>query len=237
MTPGQFIGDQNACADRVVREFRTEHARAIAKRGRYSVAIPGGSVGAMVFPALAALDLDWTRVDVFWVDERAVPPTDDESNYALAESLWLKPAGVPRPCVHRMRADEPDLDAAAVAYGGELARVAGPSRRLDLVLLGVGPDGHVASLFPGHPALREADRPVVAVEDAPKLPSRRLTLTLPVLVAAARVVVAAFGESKAPALGEALTQEDSLLPVALVLRQAGRSLLVADHAAARLCSG
>ena len=157
--------------------------------------------------------------------------------YALAEALWLKPAGAPAACVHRMPADEPDLHDAAIAYGNELARVIGASGRLDFVLLGVGPDGHVASLFPGHAALRESERSVVAVEDAPKLPMRRLTLTLPVLVSAARLVVAAFGDSKAQVLGEALTDEASPLPVAMVLRRSARSLLVADHAAASRIQG
>jgi 6-phosphogluconolactonase len=95
----------------------------------------------------------------------------------------------------------------------------------------------VASLFPGHPALLETKRSVVAIDDAPEPPARRLTLTLPVLASAARVVVAAFGESKASVLGEVLTREDSPLPVARVLRQAERPLLVADRAAASRIPG
>jgi 6-phosphogluconolactonase len=136
-----------------------------------------------------------------------------------------------------MPADEPNLHAAAVAYAAELDRVLGRVGRFDFVLLGVGADGHVASLFPGHPALLETKRSVVAIDDAPEPPARRLTLTLPVLASAARVVVAAFGESKASVLGEVLTREDSPLPVARVLRQAERPLLVADRAAASRIPG
>lgn len=231
MITDTIIGDRDACLDRLARDFRNEHARAAAERGHFAVAVPGGSVALHTFPVLASLDLDWSRIEVFWVDERAVPPTDRESNYRLAESLWLRPAGVPSQCVHRMPADEPDLHAAAVMYGDEISRVLGPSRRFDYVLLGVGPDGHVASLFPGHAALQETERSVVAIDDAPKLPPHRLTLTLPILTSAGRVAVVAFGESKAHVLGEACTREDSPLPVSQVLRRSARPLLVVDPAA------
>jgi 6-phosphogluconolactonase len=192
----------------------------------------GGSVGGHVFPALAYLRLNWNHIEVFWVDERAVPRDDAESNYAMAESLWLQPAAVPRIRVHRMPADESSLTGAAVAYGAELDRVLGRAGRFDFVLLGAGADGHVASLFPGHAALADAHRSVIAVDNAPTQPVRRLTLSLPVLASASRVVVAVFGEAKAQALAEAVTLKDSALPVAQVLRRAERPLLVLDHAAA-----
>lgn len=234
--PEIAVGDRDASVHTLVLDLHTEYERARAARGRFVLAIPGGSVGTAAFPAFATLDLDWTSIDLFWIDERAVPPTDSESNYALAELLWLTPARVPLHGVHRMRADQADLPAAAAAYGRELDRVLGPSGRLDFVLLGVGPDGHVASLFPGHSALRETQDRVVAIQDAPKPPPQRLTMTLPAIASARRVVVAAFGESKAAVLGEALSRNDSPLPVALVLRRADRPLLVADPAAARAFS-
>ena len=188
------------------------------------------------FPTLAALSLDWRQVQFFWVDERAVAPSDPESNYSLAQALWLAPAGVPGASIHRMPADEPDLAAAAAAYSNDLTGVLGPSVRLDYVLLGVGPDGHVASLFPHHDVLAHDDQLVAAVLDAPKPPPRRLTLTLPVLAGAERVVVVAFGDEKAGALREALDQDDSPLPLAAVLRGARRPLVLADRAAASLIS-
>ena len=107
------------------------------------------------FPALARVPLDWDVTHVFWVDERAVPPSSPDSNFALAQSLWLGSSAARPSSVHRMPADNPDLDEAAVAYGAELRRVLGEAPHFDLVLLGVGPDGHVASLFPGHKALSE----------------------------------------------------------------------------------
>ncbi len=232
MTLDTVIGDRDACIAALVGDFIAEYAAARVEHRRFTLAVPGGAVGLHVFPALAALGLDWNHVEIFWVDERAVPPTDPESNYALTESLWLQPARIPRARIHRMPANEPNLQAASVAYSAELDRVLGRSGRFDFVLLGVGSDGHVASLFPGHAGLLETHRSVVSIEGAPKQPARRLTLTLRVLASAGRVVVAAFGESKALVLDEVLTREDSPLPVARLLRQAERPLLVADHAAA-----
>ena len=226
-----LVADRRACARAIAADVRAEFERAAAGRSHFSMAVPGGSVAVHVFPAIAALDLDWACVDVFWADERAVAPADAESNYKLAASLWLEPAGVPASSVHRMPADGPDLASAAAAYETELARTLGARGRLDYLLLGAGPDGHVASLFPGHAALEESVRTVVVVEDAPKPPARRLTLTMPVLVAARRVVVAAFGDEKAEMLGEIRAHGESPLPVAQVLRRSPRPWLVADEAA------
>src|SRR5690242_6574750 len=178
------IGDAPALATHLGDEIAARAAEA-ARAGRpLSVAVSGGSVATTFFPGWAAnRTMDWASTEVFWADERAVAPTDPESNYGLARALWLDPAGAPAVRVHRMPADSPDLDGAAREYAETLARVVGPARALDLVLLGIGPDGHVASLFPGHPLLDETDRPVAGVTDSPKPPPRRLTLTLPVLAA------------------------------------------------------
>src|SRR5262249_19062398 len=147
-------------------------------------------------------------------DERAVPPTDPEANYGLARRLWLDRIPHDPARVHRMRGEEPDLDAAAVAYARELDAALG-GRALDLVLLGMGPEGHVCSLFPHHPALRESSRSVIAVRDSPKPPPRRITMTLVPLTGAELVCVAAFGAEKAAAVREAIESPDSQLPVAL----------------------
>ena len=227
-------GDQSEVLLRLAQDFTSEAARAIAGRGFFAVALPGGSVATNGFPALAALPLNWSQVQYFWVDERAVPPSDPESNYALAQKLWLAPAGVPAASIHRMPADLPDLGAAAITYSDVLTRALGSPARLDFVLLGVGPDGHVASLFPRHRVLALEDRLVAAVDDAPKPPPRRLTLTLPMLAGAERVVVVAFGEEKAEALREALERHDSPQPLARLLRRTKRPLVLADRAAASL---
>jgi 6-phosphogluconolactonase len=206
------------------------HAEAV--RGRLAIGMSGGSVATEFLPALATSPLDPTSLDVFWIDERAVPPEDPESNYGLAARLWLDPAAVPPSGRHRMRAEQPDLAAAAAAYEAELVGVLGDPPRLDVALVGMGPDGHVASLFHGHPSLREERRLVLAIEDSPKPPPRRLTLTLPLLARSALVVVAAFGEAKAAALAEALRDAGSQLPLALLIRRAPRLLLLLDRSAA-----
>jgi len=226
------IGDVDVLAARL----RAEMARLIRgpSTGRgLSLAVSGGSVATTFFPRWAAeTTVDWGSTDVFWADERAVPPTDPESNYALARSLWLDPARVPAGHVHRMPADGPDLAAAARDYDAELRRVLGERPVVDLVLLGMGPDGHVASLFPGHALLGETSRNVAAVVDSPKPPPRRLTLTLPVLTAARLVVIGAFGTSKAGIVRLAIEDAESRLPAALVARGASRAVWLLDAAAA-----
>ena len=229
--PEVYVSNLPSITQRLADEVSDAASQAIAERGLFSIALAGGSVASECFPALAVLPLDWNRVHFFWSDERAVPASDPESNYGLAARLWLRPAAVPDLSVHRMPADAADLVEAADAYASELTRVLGASPMLDLVLLGMGPDGHVASLFPGHALLGERTRLVAAVTDSPKPPPRRLTLTLPVLARARRVMIAAFGASKADALGEALDQRGAPLPVAQLLRLAANALVLADEAA------
>jgi 6-phosphogluconolactonase len=215
-------------ADIVLGEAR----RAWSEHRGFALALPGGSVATHFFPRLARMPVDWSRVEFFWGDERAVPPDDPRSNYAAARALWLDPAGVPDASVHPMRADAADLAGAAAEYEALLRSRAAPC--LDLVLLGVGPDGHVCSLFPGRPALEEEQRLVVPEDDAPKPPRRRLTLTLPMIAGASHVVVAALGEEKAPALHRSVDERDPELPLARVLDAAPRALLLLDPPAASL---
>jgi 6-phosphogluconolactonase len=237
MGPEIHVDEASGLAARLARLLEGEAERAQAGQGLYAVALPGGSVGPIFFPELARAQCDWSRTSFFWGDERAVPPEHPDSNYALARALWLEPAQVPLSRVHRMPADAADLRQAALAYEDEMVRTLGVSAPLDLVLLGVGPDGHVCSLFPGHALLGERQVRVAPVEDAPKPPPRRLTLTLPVLWSAELVVVAALGRAKAAVLREALQDPASQLPVALVLRGARRTVVLLDPPAARLLTG
>jgi 6-phosphogluconolactonase len=228
-----WIGDPPTLTARLGDELARLASEAAAAHRTVSVAVSGGSVATTFFPAWATTArIDWGRTDIFWADERAVAPTDPDSNYALARTLWLDPAGVPAARVHRMPADRPDLGAAAEAYADQLRLTLGPMPVLDLVLLGIGPDGHVASLFPGHALLGETARLVAAVTDSPKPPPRRLTLTPPVLTAARSVAIGAFGASKAAIVREALEDPASRLPAALIARAAGRAVWLLDRAAA-----
>lgn len=174
-------------------------AAATRARGRCALALPGGTSPWSTLRILGAgplaASLDWTKVDVYFGDERAVPPDDPRSNYWMVmESLV---AGLrPPPRVHRMEADRKDLERAAVDYARLLPG------RLDVLLLGMGPDGHTASLFPGSAALGEQRRVVSVV--APKPPAVRLTITPPVIAAAREVAVLASGPEKAEAVRRAL---------------------------------
>ena len=231
MRPEVLVAPVRQLLDRLAADVSVEAAHARSRRGLFAMALPGGSVGIHSFPVLATVLLDWDVTHIFWADERAVPASSPDSNFGLADSLWLRKSGASLSSIHPMDADHPDLKAAAVAYGEELVRVLGKTPRLDLLLLGVGPDGHVASLFPGHSALSEEHRLALPIVDAPKPPPRRLTLTLPMLTSAERVIVMALGESKAAVMREALRQKDAQLPVSLVLRRAQRPLVLLDEEA------
>jgi 6-phosphogluconolactonase len=214
----------------VFTERALELAHVAFADGRpFTIALPGGSVARAFLPALAGAPLDWSRVHCFWGDERAVPADDPESNYALSNDLLLSRVPIPAGNVHRMIADVPDLAAAAASYERELATVLGDRLPIDLILIGVGPDGHVCSLFPGHASLGEQHRRVLAIEDSPKPPPRRLTLTLPAL-ARTEIHIGAFGAEKAAVVREALHDPQSQLPVSLCARAATRAIFLLDDA-------
>jgi 6-phosphogluconolactonase len=219
MTSDVVVGDRSVVERALVSDFQGAAAEAIGARGAFLVVLAGGSIAPLFFPSLARLPIDWSRVDFFWADERAVPRDDADSNFAEADRLWLTPAGVPAARIHRIHGEDPDLRRAAQAYAAELLRLAGRPPTLDFALLGVGPDGHVASLFPGHPALNEEREVAIPVEDALKPPPRRITLTLPVLAGTARIIVAAAGEAKADVVRRAL-EPGSQLPLGLLTSRA-----------------
>jgi 6-phosphogluconolactonase len=206
---------------------------AIDARNDFSIAVAGGSVAELLLPASARVAIDWPHVDVFWCDERAVPPDHPDSNYGAAMDLLFAGPPASAATLHRMPADAPDLDTAARAYEATLRqKLAGAP--LDLVLIGAGPDGHICSLFPGHQALEERGRWVVAIHDSPKPPPRRLTLTFPVLEAARTLVLGVFGRDKAKMAREIIENPDSQLPAARVLRSNQNSVCYLDHEAAGL---
>lgn len=175
-------------------------AEAIERDGMFRVALTGGGVAEEIYPALAEVagTLDWARTSVWWGDERRVPPGHPDSNYRLARETLLEHVPLPPANVHRMRGEAADAEAAAREYERLLPEA------FDLVLLGLGPDGHICSLFPGHPAVAETRRKVVPVENSPKPPPDRLTITQPVLHAARKLLVIAWGSGKAEAVARAL---------------------------------
>jgi len=170
--------------------------------------------------------VDWSRVSILFADERVAPPTEPESNYWEVRKLLLEPAGVPPANVHRMKADEQDLEAAARDYDARLIEA------LDLLVLGVGEDGHTASLFPGSPTVKERVRRVLAVFDSPKPSPRRLTIAPRVIAEARQVLVLASGSGKAQAVAEALKEGDALQVPARLARE--RLWYLDEAAAAKL---
>lgn len=199
--------------------------RAIAARGSFSIAIPGGSAAEVLLPSLVTTSIDWSKTDIFWVDERMVPPDDPDSNFRAARIALLDHVAIPAERLHPMVGEE-------MAYARVLRKRLGEPAHLDVVLLGMGPEGHVASLFPGHHLLRAWDRDVAVLDDAPKPPPRRMTLTLRALNAARRTLVFATGEAKAEAIRDTLRNEDSALPCALATMGAESVTFLLDSAAA-----
>ena len=188
-------------------------------------ALSGGATALIFLGALKNAVVDWSRISLFWADERAVPPEDPDSNYGVAQRMLLDPLGARAPRAFPMAFD-PTLDrpglsslgTAAMKYDALLAREVKGS--LDLALLGVGEDGHICSLFPGHRALMVDDLRVTAVEDAPKPPPRRLTLTLPFVLRTKKIWLIAVGPRKLPVLHAALSRTQRTTPVDLLLQQA-----------------
>ena len=185
----------------------------------FTCGLTGGATALIFLGALREADVDWSRVTLYWGDERAVPPDHPDSNYGLAERLLLSPLGARAPHAVRMLGEEPQLHLAAQKYAALLPPA------LELLILGVGDDGHVCSLFPGHRALQVVDELVTVVEDAPKPPPRRLTLTLSYVLASREIWVIAIGPRKGPVLQKAVSREGASTPLDLVLAQ-GRAVTV-----------
>jgi 6-phosphogluconolactonase len=203
----QIFRDSDALAQALAIHVLQMAAEAVKARGCFWLAIPGGSVVSVLAQGLATARVDASAWDCFWTDERCVPSDDPQSNFRLARHELFARLHIPRDRIHPM-AGTLDPDAAARAYEADLARVlgivAGELPRFDLVLLGLGEDGHVASLFPGNPALAETKRWVAPVRNSPKPPPERITLTLPVINQARHMLVVATGAGKADALARTL---------------------------------
>ena len=188
---------------------------AIAARGQALVVLTGGGTGIALLQRLGSHVIDWPRVHLFWGDDRYVPKQDDDRNEKQAREALLDHIAIPASNVHPMPADDDefgsDLDAAATAYEQVLAAVADTGRdtpMFDVHLLGMGGEGHVNSLFPHTPAVLEDRRLVVGVEDSPKPPPRRITLTLPAVRRSRQVWLVVSGAAKADAVAAAIGGAD-----------------------------
>ncbi|MGC9356855.1 MAG: 6-phosphogluconolactonase [Anaerolineae bacterium] len=233
----RIYSDEASLAQAVAQHVVTLAVEAIASHKVFTLALTGGSTPRLAYEVLAtprfAQRVDWSRVHLFWGDERCVPPDHERSNYRMAREALVEHLDIPAEQVHRMRGEIRPEDAAS-EYASQLEAVFGDVSvpRFDLVLLGLGEDGHVASLFPGTGALEETERWVVAHYVA-KVEEWRLTLTPPVLNAAENVAFLVSGERKREILREVLEgpYRPEVLPAQLVHPVEGRLRWFVDRAA------
>jgi len=218
-------------ADLVASAFADAVTSASAAARRFRCAVPGGSVAALVFPRLARLSVPWESIDLFQADERLVDLDHPDANALAIRRYWLDHLIAARPRFHAMATTGLTADDAAREASHTLCSIAGDPPRLDLVILGVGPDGHVASLFPGLSEWRSSTDWVLAVHDAPKPPPDRLSLGLATLAAAREIWFVAFGAEKAAVIAEARADPRSPLPLAVVARSGPNVRWFLDRAA------
>ncbi len=244
LLPGvRVFADPAEVARAAARLFVDFAWQSIARHGKFTVALSGGNTPRAMFEQLASQEfrgqIDWPKVHIFWSDERAVPPESPESNYGMARRELLVRVPIPQPNVHRMEAEKANIGRAAHEYEEVLRENLDLDDRgfpkFHLILLGMGADGHTASLFPGTRVTRQTSRwvstPMVA-----KLNARRMTLTLPVLDSAMRVVFLVVGSDKAETLRAVLEgKADPPYPAQQVQpRDNGLKLFLVDRAAAAL---
>jgi 6-phosphogluconolactonase len=228
-----FFDGPQALADATASEWLKELRSVPESSAAYCVALSGGRIAQQFFTAVsrqaASMPL-WGRVHFFWADERCVEPTDPESNFGLAQRLLLVPLGLNDARVHRIRGEEPP-DFAALEAESELCKIAAPGPQsqpvLNLVFLGMGENGHVASLFPRENEAAVASKAVYRPVTANKPPPRRITIGYPALAAATKVWVLVSGEGKTEALRESLRPEGTT-PLARVLGMRERTRIFSD---------
>ncbi len=218
---------------------------AVVDRGTCSIALSGGSTPKRLFQLLAQAGreaLPWEHVDLWWGDERAVPPDHADSNYRMARETLIDPLGLAASHVHRIAGELADHEACARTYSRELVTALGSPPTFDIVLLGMGPDGHTASLFPGSPALGETSRWVVANPVTSPIvhgTATRLTLTAPAINAARHIRFLITGTDKAAALAQVIEgdRDPQRYPSQLIAPDSGDLVWMVDAAAAAQLRG
>ena len=240
----RILADANSIAQTAAAEFLEAAKESIREKGSFSIALAGGSTPKTLYGLLASNPLlqakgPWSKMQFFFGDERHVPPDHAESNFRMAKEAMLAKAPIDPKQVHRIKAEKRNAEEAAVQYEDDLRASFGLAADqlpvFDLVLLGMGPEGHTASLFPGTKALNE-DRRLVVSNWVGKLYTDRITLTPPVLNNAARVIFMVHGEEKAPALKAVLEgpYEPQQLPAQLIRPKMGKVLWLVDPTAASM---
>jgi 6-phosphogluconolactonase len=211
----KILADATTLIEAATEHFVASARAAIAKRGVFYVALAGGSTPKGLYQKLATSpyseQVDWSRVHLFFGDERCVLPTHSDSNFKMANEAMIEHIAIPAENVHRMPTEEGVAPDVAIRYGRTMKEVLG-DQPLDLVLLGLGPDGHIASLFPDTPALDVSDSITTSLY-VEKFESWRVTMTYPTINAGRQVIVFIAGEAKAPIVKEITTDAVQGLPV------------------------
>ena len=239
----RLLANANAIAQAAAAEFLDAALEAVRQKGSFSVTLAGGSTPKDLYGLLSSdplqVKVPWSKIQFFFGDERHVPPNDPESNFRMATEAMLAKSPIDPKQVHRIKSEKPNASEAAQEYEQELRESFNlkPDElpRFDLVLLGMGPEGHTASLFPGTKALKEQRRLVVS-NWVGKLYTDRITLTPPVLNDAARIIFMAHGAEKAPALKAVLEgpYEPEQLPAQMIKPPKGRVVWLVDPSAASM---
>jgi 6-phosphogluconolactonase len=227
------VSDAEQAAVRAAREIEQHLTLALRERGSAHLTLSGGGTPRRTYELLAEKSLRWDSIEIWFADERCVSPEDEQSNYRMAAETLLERISIPADQIHRMEG-ELGPQQGALRYATKLSErlsSQGQSKPslpvLDVIVLGIGPDGHVASLFPGSDTLNAGEQEIcLPVEDSPKPPPQRITLSLAVLRAARRCVLLASGASKADAVAAALAEPTHHVPASLLVRE--RLTVIAD---------
>jgi 6-phosphogluconolactonase len=228
----EMLETADAVAQRAADIIAEEARKAVAARGRFVMAVSGGHTPWVMLRALATADVPWPAFHIVQVDERVAPAGHPDRNLTHLRESLLDHAPLAPEQIHAMPVESIDLDAAAADYAATLGRIAGSAPVLDLVHLGLGPDGHTASLVPGDPVLNVRDRDVAMT--GMYQGRRRMTLTYPLINRARQVLWVVTGEEKAPMLNRLLDGDESI-PAGRIRRQG--ACVIADRAADRAAQG
>jgi 6-phosphogluconolactonase len=223
----EVLADETCAAQAAAKAIAAEARTAVADRGRFVMAVSGGRTPWIMLRTLAEVDLPWKSIHVVQVDERVAPPGDKDRNLTHLRESLLDHSSIPQENIHAMPVESPDLQTAAREYALLLAKIAGSPATLDLVHLGLGPDGHTASLVPGDPVLNVTATDIAVTGSYQG--RRRITLTYPAINRARRILWLATGSEKADALLR-LRQGDLTIPAGRICRL--RAVVFADGAAA-----
>ena len=230
-----LLSDLEALSLKAAEIFIDLSRRCIASKGKFIVAVSGGSTPERLYTLLGlnsySRQVDWKYLHFFWVDERFVPPSHKDSNYRLLHDYLLSKISIPQENVHPVRTDMSSPQVSAKNYEEEIKKSfplsEGSLPAFDLILLGIGKDGHTASLFPDNEVLRETEHLAAPVIDS-KHAHHRITLTLPVINSAENVIFLASGKNKAAVVKKVLIERDSSLPASLVNPEKGNLIFLID---------